>query len=106
MPEREIGSVHVHIENDLFAVRNLDRAYTGGLAITLSGTAARDGRRNAWRSDRPSGVIQRTNSRRAGAHHFFRSASRATSFSSFFSAKSFFSLAFSASRAKRSTRRR
>ena len=44
IPEREISSVRVHIDNDLFAVRNLDRDYTGGLAITLSGTAARDGR--------------------------------------------------------------
>lgn len=43
-PEREVSSVRVHIDNDLFAVRNLDRDYTGGLAITLSGTAARDGR--------------------------------------------------------------
>jgi hypothetical protein len=44
IPEREISSVRMHIDNDLFAVRNLDRDYTGGLAITLSGTAARDGR--------------------------------------------------------------
>lgn len=43
IPEREISSVRVHIDNDLFAVRNRDRDYTGGLAITLSGRAARDG---------------------------------------------------------------
>jgi len=43
IPEREISSLRVHIDNDLFAVRNLDRDYTGGLAITLSGTDARDG---------------------------------------------------------------
>ena len=35
--------MRLHIDNDLFAGRNLDRDYTGGLAITLSGTAARDG---------------------------------------------------------------
>src|SRR5262249_48410392 len=33
----------LHIDNDLFAGRNLDRDYTGGLAITVSGTSARDG---------------------------------------------------------------
>jgi hypothetical protein len=43
IPERAISSVRVHIDNDLFAIRSLDRDYTGGLAITLSGTAARDG---------------------------------------------------------------
>ena len=42
-PEREVSGVRVHIDNDLFAGRNLDRDYTGGVAITLSGTAARDG---------------------------------------------------------------
>ena len=42
-PEREISGVRVHIDNDLFAGRDLDRDYTGGMAITLSGTAARDG---------------------------------------------------------------
>jgi hypothetical protein len=42
-PEREVGGVRLHIDNDLFAVRNLDRDYTGGVALTLSGTAARDG---------------------------------------------------------------
>src|ERR1044072_2565398 len=41
--ESEISVVRLHIDNDLFAGRNLDRDYTGGLAITLSGTAARDG---------------------------------------------------------------
>jgi len=43
MPEREVSGVRLHIDNDLFAGRNLDRDYTGGMAITLSGTAARDG---------------------------------------------------------------
>jgi len=42
VPEREVSGVRVHIDNDLFAGRNLDRDYTGGMAITLSGTAARD----------------------------------------------------------------
>jgi hypothetical protein len=42
-PEREVSGVRLHIDNDLFAGRNLDRDYTGGMAITLSGTAARDG---------------------------------------------------------------
>lgn len=42
-PEREVSGVRLHIDNDLFAGRNLDRDYTGGLAITLSGTSARDG---------------------------------------------------------------
>lgn len=43
MPERESSGVRVHIDNDLFAGRSTDRDYTGGMAITLSGTAARDG---------------------------------------------------------------
>jgi len=43
MPEEQVSGVRLHIDNDLFAGRNLDRDYTGGLAITLSGTAARDG---------------------------------------------------------------
>jgi hypothetical protein len=43
LPEQEVSGVRLHIDNDLFAGRNLDRDYTGGLAITLSGTAARDG---------------------------------------------------------------
>src|SRR5690348_1325992 len=42
-PERETSGVRLHIDNDLFAARNLDRDYTGGVALTLSGTAARDG---------------------------------------------------------------
>jgi hypothetical protein len=42
-PEREVSGARVHIDNDLFAGRELDRDYTGGMAITLSGTAARDG---------------------------------------------------------------
>jgi hypothetical protein len=43
LPEREITGARVHIDNDLFAGRDLDRDYTGGMALTLSGTAARDG---------------------------------------------------------------
>src|SRR5919107_1737690 len=43
-PEREISGVRVHIDNDLFAGRDLDRDYTGGMSITLSGAAARDNR--------------------------------------------------------------
>ncbi len=43
LPEREITGVRVHVDNDLFAGRDLDRDYTGGMALTLSGTAARDG---------------------------------------------------------------
>jgi hypothetical protein len=43
MPEREVSGVRLHIDNDLFAAGNLDRDYTGGVALTLSGTAARDG---------------------------------------------------------------
>jgi hypothetical protein len=42
-PETENSGVRLHIDNDLFAGRNLDRDYTGGLAITASGTSARDG---------------------------------------------------------------
>ena len=42
-PEREVSGVRLHIDNDLFAGRNQDRDYTGGTALTLSGTAARDG---------------------------------------------------------------
>jgi hypothetical protein len=41
-PEREVSGVRLHIDNDLFAARNLDRDYTGGLAITVSGASARD----------------------------------------------------------------
>ena len=41
--ESENSGVRLHIDNDLFAYRNLDRDYTGGLAVTWSGTAARDG---------------------------------------------------------------
>jgi hypothetical protein len=41
--EREYSGVSLQIDNDLFAGRDLDRDYTGGVAITLSGTAARDG---------------------------------------------------------------
>src|SRR5262245_56023739 len=42
-PEREVSDVRMQIDNDLFAGRNLDRDYTGGVAIAVSGTSARDG---------------------------------------------------------------
>jgi hypothetical protein len=42
-PESEVSGVRLHIDNDLFAGRNLDRDYTGGVALTVSGTSARDG---------------------------------------------------------------
>jgi hypothetical protein len=38
-----ISGVRLQIDNDLFAGRDLDRDYTGGMAIAISGTAARDG---------------------------------------------------------------
>lgn len=41
-PEPQVSGVRIHVDNDLFAGRELDRDYTGGMAITLSGTAARD----------------------------------------------------------------
>lgn len=41
--EEGIGGVRVHLDNDLFAGRQLDRDYTGGLGVTLSGAAAREG---------------------------------------------------------------
>lgn len=41
--EDRISGVRVQIDNDLFAGRDLDRDYTGGMAITISGTNARDG---------------------------------------------------------------
>ncbi len=38
------GGIRIHIDNDLFAAGGShDRDYTGGLAVTLSGTRARDG---------------------------------------------------------------
>lgn len=40
--EQEISGVRVQIDNDLFAGRDEDRDYTGGLAVTLSGSRARD----------------------------------------------------------------
>ena len=40
--ERELSDVRVQIDNDLFAGRDSDRDYTGGLAVTFSGAAARD----------------------------------------------------------------
>ena len=42
-PSARSAACALHIDNDLFAGRNLDRDYTGGMALTLSGTAARDG---------------------------------------------------------------
>lgn len=41
--EREYTGLRVHLDNDLFAGSGSDRDYTGGLGVTLSGTAARDG---------------------------------------------------------------
>jgi hypothetical protein len=41
--QRRIDEISVQIDNDLFAGRDSDRDYTGGFAITLSGTEARDG---------------------------------------------------------------
>jgi hypothetical protein len=41
--EREYSGVRLQIDNDLLAGRDGDRDYTGGVGITLSGTAARDG---------------------------------------------------------------
>lgn len=40
--EQAISGVRVQIDNDLFAGRDEDRDYTGGLAVTLSGSRARD----------------------------------------------------------------
>ncbi len=41
--EVEYTGVRVQLDNDLFAGGERDRDYTGGLAISISGTAARDG---------------------------------------------------------------
>jgi hypothetical protein len=41
--EEKYTGIRFQIDNDLFAGRELDRDYTGGLAVTISGTAARDG---------------------------------------------------------------
>jgi hypothetical protein len=38
-----INGVRIQIDNDLFAGRDDDRDYTGGMSITISGDAARDG---------------------------------------------------------------
>lgn len=40
--EQAIAGVRVQVDNDLFAGRDEDRDYTGGLAVTLSGSRARD----------------------------------------------------------------
>lgn len=40
---RMISGIRIQIDNDLFAGRDQDRDYTGGMAITISGAAARDG---------------------------------------------------------------
>jgi hypothetical protein len=39
---RELSDVRVQIDNDLFAGRDDDRDYTGGLAVTFSGESVRD----------------------------------------------------------------
>jgi uncharacterized membrane protein len=39
--EEQVSGVRLHIDNDLFAGRNLDRDYTGGSRITLSRHRAR-----------------------------------------------------------------
>ena len=41
--DRASQGVRLQIDNDLFAGGDHDRDYTGGLAITISGVAARDG---------------------------------------------------------------
>src|SRR5262245_49623985 len=41
--EAEFTDVRLQIDNDLFAGRELDRDYTGGFAVTISGRAAADG---------------------------------------------------------------
>lgn len=41
--DRGIDEVSLQIDNDLFAGRDDDRDYTGGMSLTISGTAARDG---------------------------------------------------------------
>ena len=41
--ESEVSGVRLQIDNDLFAGGQRDRDYTGGFALTLSGTDARDG---------------------------------------------------------------
>lgn len=41
--ELEYTGVRVQVDNDLFAGRERDRDYTGGFAVAISGTAARDG---------------------------------------------------------------
>lgn len=40
--EEAVSGIRVQIDNDLFAGREDDRDYTGGLAVTLSGRRARD----------------------------------------------------------------
>ena len=41
--DQEYTGIRLQVDNDLFAGRERDRDYTGGLAISISGTAARDG---------------------------------------------------------------
>lgn len=41
--DQEYTGIRVQIDNDLFAGRERDRDYTGGFAVAISGTAARDG---------------------------------------------------------------
>lgn len=38
-----LSGVRIQLDNDLFAGRHLDRDYTGGMGVTISGTSARDG---------------------------------------------------------------
>lgn len=40
--EPQISGVRIQVDNDLFAGHDTDRDYTGGLGITVSGTAAQD----------------------------------------------------------------
>lgn len=41
--EREVNGLRIQIDNDLFSASSHDRDYTGGMAVTLSGSYARDG---------------------------------------------------------------
>lgn len=40
--DRDFSGLRLHLDNDLFAGKETDRDYTGGLAVTISGDAARD----------------------------------------------------------------
>lgn len=41
--QEKYTGIRLQVDNDLFAGKELDRDYTGGLAVTISGTSARDG---------------------------------------------------------------